>query len=59
MGRGRPLKEFGKKSGRITMRIDNNDRIMLAYLEDKTGESKTAIIKNGLRMYYNLKKSLD
>lgn len=59
MGRGRPLKEMGKKNGRLTMRIDNNDRIMLAYLADKTGESKTVIIKNGLRMYYNLKKSLD
>lgn len=57
--RGRPVKEIGKKNGRIGIRIDNEDRRMLAYLADKTGQTKTEILKNSLKMYYNLEKYSD
>lgn len=59
MGRGRPLKEIGKKNWKISLRLDNECQRMLVYLMEKTGESKPDILRNGLRMYYNLKKSLD
>lgn len=59
MGRGRPLKEIGKKNWYISLRFDNESRRMLVYLMEKTGESKANVIRNALKMYYNFKKSLD
>lgn len=59
MRTGRPLKEYGKKKWRLSLRFDDDIQKMLDYLTYKTGESKTDIIENSLKMYYNFKKSID
>lgn len=56
--RGRPCKD-GSKKCRFEIRIDERNRDMLDFLAEKTGKTKTEIMMNGLRMYYNLEKYRD
>lgn len=54
--RGRPMKEYSKID-RFTIRMGRNEKDMLAYLTKKTGISVSDIVRNGIRMTYNLEKS--
>lgn len=54
--RGRPMKEYSKID-RVTIRMGRNEKDMLAYLTNKTGISVSDIVRNGIRMTYNLEKS--
>ena len=54
--RGRPMKEYSKID-RVTIRMGRNEKDMLAYLTKKTGISVSDIVRNGIRMTYNLEKS--
>ena len=56
--RGRPCKD-GSKKRRFEIRLDEKNREMLEFLAEKTGKTKTDIMTNGLRMYYNLEKYRD
>lgn len=54
--RGRPTKECSKIN-RVTIRMGRNEKDMLEYLTKKTGISISDIVRNGIRMSYNLEKS--
>lgn len=54
--RGRPMKEYSKID-RVTIRMGGNEKDMLEYLTKKTGISISDIVRNGIRMSYNLEKS--
>ena len=50
------MKEYSKID-RVTIRMGRNEKDMLAYLTKKTGISVSDIVRNGIRMTYNLEKS--
>ena len=52
---GRPRRD-GSKTSRIEIRISAEEEQMLNDLSDLTGESKSDIIRKGIKMSYNLKK---
>ena len=56
--RGRPPKE-GSKHNRIFTRIGEKDGAMLEYLVSRTGLSMSDIIRNGIRIQYNMQKHKD
>ena len=51
----RPRRD-GSKTGRIEIRISADEEQMLNDLSDLTGESKSDIIRKGIKMSYNLEK---
>ncbi len=53
--RGRPPKE-NSKINIVTIRMSKNEKDMLEYLTKKTGVSVSNIVRNGIRMSYNLEK---
>lgn len=57
--RGRPVKDVGKKTNKVTIRLSNDEFRKLVYLEDKTGETKSNILINSLETFYNLTKFKD
>lgn len=52
---GRPRRD-GSKTGRVELRISTDEEQMLNDLSELTGESKSDIIRKGIRMSYNLEK---
>lgn len=56
--RGRPKKEDLKR-GQYRLRMSAEDEKMLAYICEKKGLTKAQIFREGLRMQYNLAKSLE
>lgn len=52
---GRPRRD-GSKTGRVELRISTEEEQMLNDLSELTGESKSDIIRKGIRMSYNLEK---
>lgn len=59
MRTGRPIKGTGAKKWRLNLRLGNDTQKIIEYLIEKTGDSKTDIIENSLKMYYNFRKSID
>lgn len=53
--RGRPKKNDGKNY-RIELRMDEKSKEMIEYLVDKTGKSISNIVRESIRMSYNLEK---
>lgn len=53
--RGRPKKEESREHCK-TVRLDDNERERLRYLENKLGISSSEILRRGLKMLYNLEK---
>lgn len=45
-----------KKDVRLQVRLNSKEKEMLEYVMEKTGETKSKIILEGLRMKYNLAK---
>ncbi len=43
-----------KKTKTIKLRITDEEAGMIEFLRDKTGETKSEILRKGLKMYYNL-----
>lgn len=56
--RGRPAKE-GSKNKQYKMRMSEKEVAMLEYMADKKGLSKSEIVRDSLRTYYNLLKYQD
>lgn len=54
--RGRPKKDESREHCK-TVRLDDNECERLRYLENKLGVSSSEILRNGLRMLYNLEKA--
>ena len=52
---GRPRRD-GSKTGRVELRISTDEEQMLNDLSELTGESKSDIIRKGIRISYNLEK---
>ena len=52
---GRPRRD-GSKTARIEIHISAEEEQMLNDLSDLTGESKSDIIRKGIKMSYNLEK---
>ena len=52
---GRPRRD-GSKTGRVELRISTEEEQMLNDLSELTGESKSDIIRKGIRISYNLEK---
>lgn len=52
---GRPRRD-GSKTGRVELRISTDEKQMLNDLSELTGESKSDIIRKGIRISYNLEK---
>ena len=52
---GRPRRDGSRKSTFI-FRLNSEEEQMLNELSDLTGESKSDIIRKGIRMSYNLEK---
>lgn len=50
------MKEYSKID-RVTIRMGRKEKDMLTYLTEKTGISVSDIVRNGIRMTYNLEKS--
>lgn len=53
--RGRPRKE-NPKSERVNIRLNAEEREMLSFIAYKTGKKHTDIIREALKMKYNLTK---
>lgn len=53
--RGRPKKD-GSREYCKTVRLDDNERERLRYLENKLGISSSEILRRGLKMLYNLER---
>lgn len=52
---GRPPKQDGSvKNGQYRLRLSDEEAGMLDYISGKTGESKADILRNALKMQYNL-----
>ncbi len=51
--RGRP-KSISPKTRIFQIRLDESDTAKLEYVREKFGESPTEILREGLRMRYNL-----
>lgn len=52
---GRPPKRDGSvKNEQYRLRLSQEEAGMLAYISNKTGESKADILRNALKMQYNL-----
>lgn len=52
--RGRPYKDGGKKN-QYRIRLSNEELNRLNYLSFETDKSKADVIRDALKMYYNLK----
>lgn len=53
--RGRPVTD-GAKSNRCEVRMTDEELEQLEYMIDKTGLTKTEVVRNALKMYHNLVK---
>lgn len=50
--RGRPVKEQGREE-QFHMRMTTKEKDMLSEISIETGQSKTDIMREALKMYYN------
>lgn len=53
--RGRPAKEDGKTKT-LKVRLTDSEEEKLLYLSMETGRTKSEIIRDGLKMVYNLQR---
>ena len=53
--RGRPCKDEGR-SKVISLRLSMDEASKLVYLSEKTGMSVSDILRNGIRLQYNIHK---
>lgn len=54
-GRGRPKKTDAKRK-QYRIRMSDEEMHKLKFISEKTGQSSADVIREGLRMYYNLTK---
>lgn len=54
-GRGRPKKTDTKRK-QYRIRMSDEEMRKLKFVSEKTGQSSADVIREGLRMYYNLTK---
>jgi predicted DNA-binding protein len=50
------VKRLGDKTKRLEVRLTNEEFEQLEFASEKYGKSKTDIIRDGIRMNYNLAK---
>ena len=53
-GRGRPIKD-GAKNNQYRIRLSDEELDKLNYLSFETDKSKADVIRDALKMYYNVK----
>lgn len=56
--RGRPRKKDARKGG-YRLRLNQNEEKMLAFIMCQTRKTKADILRDGLKMQYNLAKYLE